>query len=147
MKDYLHLPYPSKSPKSTGKTVLVYGASSSVGATAVQLAVASGVKVIATASKHNHDFVKALGATEVLDYKSNTIEEDLVAALKTSGGFAGVYDSVSEPDTIKLCAQVVDKLGGGFISCTLDPPEGLPKSVSAVWCKSHSTIRNEISLC
>jgi NADPH:quinone reductase-like Zn-dependent oxidoreductase len=140
MSSFLHLPYPMEGPRDTAKSILVYGASSSVGATAVQLAVASGVKVVATASQKNYDFVKTLGATDVLDYKSKSIVEDLVLALKKSGGFAGVYDAVSEPDTIKLCAEVADRLGGGFISCTLSPPEGLPESVGASACKSCSIV-------
>ena len=62
---FLGLPHPSFKPESTGKTLVVYGGSSSVGALTIQLAVASGVKVVATASKHNFDFVKKNGASEV----------------------------------------------------------------------------------
>ena len=62
---FLALPHPSLKSSSTGKTLVVWGGSSSVGALAIQLAVASGLKVVATASKHNADFVKKCGASEV----------------------------------------------------------------------------------
>ena len=62
---FLGLDYPSLDPKPSGKTIVVYGASSSVGAQAILLATASGAKVVAVASEHNFDFCKSLGATEV----------------------------------------------------------------------------------
>lgn len=61
----LGLPYPSLKPSSSGKTIFVWGGSSSVGALTIQLAVASGAKVVTTASKHNFEFCKKCGASEV----------------------------------------------------------------------------------
>jgi NADPH:quinone reductase-like Zn-dependent oxidoreductase len=53
----------------TGETVLVSGATGGVGAIAVQYAVAAGARVIATARPGAEaDFVRGLGAAEVLDY-------------------------------------------------------------------------------
>ena len=46
-----------------GQTVLVQGAAGGVGTVAVQLAVARGATVIGTASEHNHDFLRSLGAS------------------------------------------------------------------------------------
>jgi NADPH:quinone reductase-like Zn-dependent oxidoreductase len=73
---FLGLPHPSTNPSSTGKTLVVWGGSSSVGALAIQLAVASGLKVVATASKHNFDFVKKCGASEVHVITSNSQNND-----------------------------------------------------------------------
>jgi NADPH:quinone reductase-like Zn-dependent oxidoreductase len=47
---------------SAGQTVLVQGAAGGVGAVAVQFAVARGARVVGTASEHNHDFLRSLGA-------------------------------------------------------------------------------------
>ncbi|TAQ89425.1 hypothetical protein B7494_g2244 [Chlorociboria aeruginascens] len=58
--------------KPTGKTVLIWGGSGSVGVNVIQLAVAAGYEVIATASPANFDYLKELGASEVLDYHSKT---------------------------------------------------------------------------
>jgi NADPH:quinone reductase-like Zn-dependent oxidoreductase len=46
-------------------TLLINGASGSVGSAAVQLALARGVRVIGTASPANHDYVRSLGAEPV----------------------------------------------------------------------------------
>ena len=62
---FLGLPHPSLKPSSAGKTIIVWGGSSSVGALTIQLAAASGVTVVATASEHNFDFCKKCGASEV----------------------------------------------------------------------------------
>ena len=47
------------------RTLLVNGASGSVGSAAVQLAVARGTRVIGTASPANHDYLRSLGAEPV----------------------------------------------------------------------------------
>jgi NADPH:quinone reductase-like Zn-dependent oxidoreductase len=46
----------------SGSTLLVNGASGSVGGAAVQLAVARGARVIGTASPANHEYLRSLGA-------------------------------------------------------------------------------------
>jgi NADPH:quinone reductase-like Zn-dependent oxidoreductase len=48
-----------------GGTLLVNGASGSVGGAAVQLAVARGARVIGTASPANHEYLRSLGAEPV----------------------------------------------------------------------------------
>lgn len=48
-----------------GSTLLVNGASGSVGSAAVQLAVARGARVIGTAGPPNHEYLRALGAEPV----------------------------------------------------------------------------------
>ncbi len=54
---------------SAGKKVLVHGVAGGIGNLAVQFAKAKGAYVIGTASQHNIDFLKQLGADEVIDYK------------------------------------------------------------------------------
>jgi len=48
-----------------GVTLLVSGASGSIGSAAVQLAVARGARVIGTASPANHEYLRSLGAEPV----------------------------------------------------------------------------------
>ena len=55
--------------------VLVHGGAGAVGLYAVQLARRRGAYVIATASAQNFDFVKQLGADEVIDYTASRFEE------------------------------------------------------------------------
>jgi NADPH:quinone reductase-like Zn-dependent oxidoreductase len=53
-----------------GQRVLIHGAGGGVGHLAVQIAKARGAQVIATVSNAKRDFVRALGADEVLDYRA-----------------------------------------------------------------------------
>jgi NADPH:quinone reductase-like Zn-dependent oxidoreductase len=74
---------------SKGKRVLVHGAAGGVGSFAVQLARHMGAHVIATASAANADFVTALGADEVIDYRTTpfeTVVRDVDVVLDTVGG-------------------------------------------------------------
>ncbi|KAG2974504.1 hypothetical protein PC118_g14486 [Phytophthora cactorum] len=52
-----------------GETVLILGGSSSVGMYAIQFARAVGARVITTASAEKAEFVKSLGANQVIDYR------------------------------------------------------------------------------
>lgn len=60
-----------------GETVLVQGGAGSVGSFAVQLARNGGARVIASASAAQLEFVKQLGAEEVLDYRATRFEDKL----------------------------------------------------------------------
>jgi NADPH:quinone reductase-like Zn-dependent oxidoreductase len=62
-----------------GERVLVHGGAGAVGLFAVQLAHLHGAKVIATASSATLDFVSALGADQVIDYRSSRFEDRLDA--------------------------------------------------------------------
>ncbi|HEX3588497.1 MAG TPA: NADP-dependent oxidoreductase [Pseudonocardiaceae bacterium] len=65
-----------------GGTLLVNGASGSVGSAAVQLAAVRGARVIGTASRANHDYLRSLGA-EPIAYGSGFVER--VRALAPDG--------------------------------------------------------------
>ncbi|HVN80089.1 MAG TPA: NADP-dependent oxidoreductase [Terriglobia bacterium] len=58
-----------------GERVLVHGGAGSVGLFAIQLAHWRGANVIATASARNLEFVRGLGAAEVIDYRVQRFEE------------------------------------------------------------------------
>ena len=64
----------------TGKTLLISGGGGTVGYLAVQLAVWAGAHVIATCSPRDMERVKAAGAHTVLDYRSDTLSADILAA-------------------------------------------------------------------
>ncbi|MFI7277572.1 NADP-dependent oxidoreductase [Streptomyces sp. NPDC049879] len=58
-----------------GEHVLVHAAAGGVGHLAVQIAVARGARVTGTASAAKHDFVRGLGAADVVDYTRVPFEE------------------------------------------------------------------------
>jgi putative PIG3 family NAD(P)H quinone oxidoreductase len=82
-----------------GETLLVHGGSSGIGSMAIQLAVALGSPVIATAgSAEKVAFIEALGATGV-----NYRDDDFVAAVRESTGGRGAD-------------VILDMVGGDYLA-------------------------------
>src|SRR5438105_3881550 len=54
----------------SGQRVLIHGGGGGVGHYAVQFAAAAGAQVVATANAKDLEFVRSLGAKEVIDYKT-----------------------------------------------------------------------------
>ncbi|TGO68745.1 hypothetical protein BOTNAR_0020g00160 [Botryotinia narcissicola] len=75
----------TKFTPSDKKGALVWGGSSSVGGSGVQQAANMGYVVYATASPHNHEYVKKLGASKVFDYKDTAVVENIVKSAKEDG--------------------------------------------------------------
>ena len=74
---------------SAGQRVLIHGAAGGVGSFAVQLARHQQAHVIATTSAANIDFVKTLGADDVIDYRITSFETvvgEVDVVLDTVGG-------------------------------------------------------------
>ncbi|MFF9060668.1 NADP-dependent oxidoreductase [Streptomyces sp. NPDC101213] len=72
-----------------GQRVLVHAAAGGVGHVAVQIAKERGAHVIGTASAAKHDFLRDLGADEVIDYRETDFTEavkDVDVVLDTIGG-------------------------------------------------------------
>jgi len=73
----------------SGERVLIHGGAGGVGSFAVQLAASRGAHVIATVSARNIEFVKSLGAHDVIDYRTARFEDSANKAdvvLDTVGG-------------------------------------------------------------
>jgi NADPH:quinone reductase-like Zn-dependent oxidoreductase len=83
-----------------GERLLVAGAAGGVGTFVVQLAKARGATVVATASAANADFLRGLGADEVLDYRG-----DWQAA---ASGVDAAYDCVGGPTWAGCVASLRD---------------------------------------
>ncbi|MGH7582780.1 MAG: NADP-dependent oxidoreductase [Gemmatimonadales bacterium] len=72
-----------------GQTVLIHGGAGNVGAYAVQLASRAGLHVISTASLRDTNYVRKLGAAQVIDYQSSdfaTVVSAVDIVLDTVGG-------------------------------------------------------------
>lgn len=76
-----------------GSKVLIIGASGGVGHFGVQIAKAYGATVTAVCSGRNTDFVKSLGADEILNYEEDSVESlqqkyDIVFDAVAAGSFS-----------------------------------------------------------
>lgn len=103
--------------------ILIWGASSSTGTAAVQLARELGFEVFATASPKNHEYVKSLGASEVVDYR----DPDAVSTLSQLAKEAGTplrygFDSISEGNSSLLSADTLLASGGKGSKLALSAP-------------------------
>ncbi|MFD1145690.1 NADP-dependent oxidoreductase [Saccharothrix hoggarensis] len=96
-----------------GQRVLVHAAAGGVGHVAVQIAKARGAHVIGTASARNHDFVRDLGADEVVDYTAVDFAEavrDVDAVLDAVGDDVAARSAA----TVKDGGIVVTILGAAY---------------------------------
>jgi NADPH:quinone reductase-like Zn-dependent oxidoreductase len=71
----------------SGETILIQGGAGGVASFAIQVAKHIGARVITTASAANHDYVRKLGADQVIDYN----KEDFTKAVS---GVDAVFDTV-----------------------------------------------------
>jgi NADPH:quinone reductase-like Zn-dependent oxidoreductase len=106
-----------------GKTLIVYGGSSSVGSVVTQVATAADIHVIAIVGKHNFDLSKRSGAGKVFDYKDTNIVNNVVEAVKRSSSeFIGIFDAIATAEPYAIDLAILEKLGGGHLACSLPPP-------------------------
>ncbi|CAH1560429.1 zinc-binding dehydrogenase [Vibrio rotiferianus] len=91
---------------STRKSIFIAGGSGGVGSFAIQLARFFGVEtIITTSSAANHEFVRSLGATHVIDYKQEDVREQIMAITEGLGVEVSL-DCVGGDNDI-LCASVL----------------------------------------
>ena len=72
-----------------GETILIQGGAGGVASFAIQLAKHLGARVITTSSAANHDYLRKIGADEIIDYNAvdfTKIVRDCVAVFDTVGG-------------------------------------------------------------
>ena len=91
----------------SGQSVLIYGASGSVGTYALQLAKSFGAEVTAVCSTANVELMRSLGADRVIDYTT----EDFVRSGQT---YDLVFDAVGKSPAARSKAAL--KPGGRYVS-------------------------------
>jgi alcohol dehydrogenase len=95
-----------------GQKVLIHGGAGGIGSIAIQLAKIIGAYVATTVSSNDKQFVQALGADVIIDYKAETFE-DLIHE------YNAVFDTV-DGDTYTRSFKVLKK--GGIIVSMLEQP-------------------------
>ncbi|KAK3082339.1 hypothetical protein LTS18_004251 [Coniosporium uncinatum] len=151
-QDTLALPFPTVPRKANGKVLLVWGGSSSVGATGIQLAIGAGYDVVTTASPRNHAMCKEIGAKWVFDHSSPTVVEDIVSAVKSSGQlYAGAFCAIfGEPNavcgkvTLQLATMDEAKVVATVYPAVMPLPKGLPEGVKYSTCYGSDLKKNEV---
>ncbi|MEV0442418.1 NADP-dependent oxidoreductase [Streptomyces spectabilis] len=115
-----------------GQRVLIHRAAGGVGHFAVQIAKARGAHVTALASAAKHEFVRGLGADEVIDYRTTDYAEavkdlDVVFDSSSDGMRAlsvlrpgGTLVSIMEHGNQELAAAV-EKAGRRFAGVSVEP--------------------------
>ncbi|KAF4126190.1 NADPH:quinone reductase or related Zn-dependent oxidoreductase [Geosmithia morbida] len=118
----MQLSWPQVPPATpSGKTVVVWGASSSVGSCAVQLLVAAGYTVVAVAGAHNFDLCKTAGATQVFDHSSPTIVENIAEKL-AGDDIAGILGVIVTEEALQSVVDLHVKLRSKGKAGSLVPP-------------------------
>lgn len=125
----LRLPAATRAADGQGtEIVLIWGGSSSVGSNAIQLAVAAGYRVFATASQYNFSYVRSLGADQVFDYTEPQVVEQLVQALRGKR-LAGALDCIGRAAATTTATVVAKCEGSKRVSTTLPVPPDVPTGV------------------
>ncbi|MEV6862256.1 NADP-dependent oxidoreductase [Streptosporangium subroseum] len=115
-----------------GQRVLIHAAAGGVGHLAVQMAKARGAHVIGTASAAKHEFLRGLGADELVDYRSVDFAEAVGAVdvvIDTMGGDYG-------PRSLRTLRR-----GGVIVSLVLsDLAEGLDAQAEELGIRAESML-------
>ncbi len=104
LEDHIHL--------AKGQKILIHGGAGGIGTIATQLAKFLGAYVATTVSADDKDYVKSLGADEVIDYKNEAFEDKLA-------DFDAVFDTVGGETTDR--SFKVLKKGGIIVSMVGQP--------------------------
>ena len=106
------LPEPSKSPNQDRRHVIVSGASGGVGIWCVQLAKKLyGCHVTAICSSRNADFVRDLGADEVIDYATQDVPQSLLSKRPQGNKFDLYVDCVGGTEMFEYWTQLLHRNG------------------------------------
>lgn len=109
---FLALAYFKKIKIRKGQSILINGATGSIGTAGLQLARYYGAEITAVCNTKNVDLVKSLGANEVMDYT----KEDFTKNGKT---YDFVFDAVGKSTFFK-CKKLLNP-GGVYFSTELGP--------------------------
>ena len=116
-----------------GELVLVHGGAGGVGSAAIQLAVDAGAKVATTCSAEAASFVRELGASVVIDYKSESF-------VKVLGNVDVVFDAIG--GQVNLDSYRVMRPGGRIVVVLREDP--LEMQNTARLCAEHGVSRHVV---
>ncbi len=112
-----------------GQKILIHGGAGGIGSLAIQIAKSLGAYVATTASSAEADFVKSLGADEVIDYQT----QDFSTMLKD---YDAVFDTVGGETNTK--SYTILKKGGALVSMVQPVDEALAKQYGVQYTQQSS---------
>ncbi|KAK2613982.1 hypothetical protein N8I77_000847 [Diaporthe amygdali] len=126
---FLKLPLPTN-PLATPKPILIYGGSTATGILGIQFAKLSGLTVLTTASPHNFEYLKSLGADAVFDY--HTPVEELAKEIKahTNNNLTLSWDCSPTPESARLSALAMSDSQPGVYGSLLPIKDEVLKSAN-----------------
>lgn len=129
--DTLHLP--------PGSTVLVTGAAGAVGAYAVGLGNADGLRMVAIASAQDEAFLRAAGASEVIA-RGNDV------AARVRQAFPAGVDAVVDAASLGQQIAPVIRDGGTIITLRHGNDDGLERGIKAVFVNVRERITDHAAI-
>ena len=126
----------------SGETILIQGGAGGVASYAIQLAKHIGARVITTASAANHDYVRSLGADQIIDYNKQNFAQMV-------SGCDAVFDTVGGEVTMRSFAVL--RPGGRLASIAAGPaapisPRSDVKSLRPNVYRSRATLERIAAL-
>lgn len=106
-----------------GQKILIHGGAGGIGSIAIQLAKFKGAYVATTVSGDDVNFVKQLGADQIINYKTDKFEEHI-------NNFDAVFDTVGG-ETVNRSFLVLRK-GGVLVSMLGEPDSRLAEKYSVI---------------
>jgi NADPH:quinone reductase-like Zn-dependent oxidoreductase len=109
----------------SGETILIQGGAGGVAGFAIELAKHIGARVITTASAANHDYLRGLGADEIIDYNAQDFTQVV-------SGCDAVFDTVGGDVTQRSFAVLKPGGRAAFIASGSTAPESLRDDVQSL---------------
>ncbi|KAH6903806.1 chaperonin 10-like protein [Coprinopsis sp. MPI-PUGE-AT-0042] len=134
----LRLPTPLL-PATQPIPLLIYGASSAVGAYAIKFAQLANIHPIIGVAGSGGDFAKSIGADVIVDYRKGNVVADIQKALQEHAKgekLLHVYDAISEGETGKHINEVASE--GAYITHVLQNADDYDKK------KNFTVIRTTV---
>ena len=118
-----------------GQKILIHGGAGGIGSLAIQIAKHLGAYVATTVSERDKEFVKKLGANEVIDYKNQYFSKMLK-------DYDAVFDTVGG-ETYRNSFSVLKK-GGVVVSMIEEPRAELMEKYEVKAVSQSTSVNNEM---
>lgn len=123
---------------------LIWGASSSVGLSALQLARATGIyPILVTASPKNHELLMKLGASYCFDYRCPNVADEIKEALvkKQWGSICHAFDTIGSMEGLGSAQAMANCVPGDAVLASVIPQPDLRFQTPFPVCNAEATFK------